>query len=285
MHLPLRLAALALLLTVAACTKPSPIARTQTNEEGCTRIRSMGPQNPFADPVPIKQACVGPYLLAYPQNYYQSQVGTHYDGSFALALEFPSLQPFKPGENARPTLDLRARSVFLQYSFVSTISVQQALKNSYTPFEFEKLDPAESLDGRTLGAPAFGLTPYYADIERIRTYHRSRGSADAAPIMSADWHVDWFVTRDGSGTINRMIKCTSREVKKSGLAMRDGKIVRAKGFGFPVCDHQYMVPELNVIADIHYARDMLEQWQQMEDQSRLLLEQGRARAALESEVK
>ena len=111
---------------------PAPVVKTQTNEQGCVRVRSTGPQDPAAIPVPIKQACVGPYLLELPQNYFYNQMGTEFDGSFALALEYPSLEPFKPGERSNLSVDVGIRTVTVTYDYIDRIDIRQAMRNSYS---------------------------------------------------------------------------------------------------------------------------------------------------------
>ncbi|MCW4455268.1 hypothetical protein OK348_10740 [Flavobacterium sp. MXW15] len=264
-------AALVLLLPLAACAKAPEVETTRTNEQGCTRLRSVGPQDPFQDPAPLKQACIGPYLLEIPQNYFYNQIGTEHDGSFSLALEYPSLEPFKPGERIGLTADVATRTVAIDYDFIDRIDVRQALRNAYTPMDFERDDPAESMEGRIEGEPVYGLIPYYADLPRIRDYYRSRDFADTTPVMQARWHTDWFVTRDGNGEVERIIKCTSREVTESGIDYRDGKIIKNKIHELPECDHFFILPEQSIRVKINYIRVALEEWQRIEQHAHDLL--------------
>ncbi|HDS1139201.1 TPA: hypothetical protein QDZ75_003255 [Stenotrophomonas maltophilia] len=264
---------LALLLPLAGCAQDAPVPLTQSNEEGCTWLRSLGPQDPYADPAPIKQACVGPYLLEFPQNYFDEQMGADFQGNFDLALEYPSLQPFKAGERARRDVDMAMRTVKIGY-FYPRKPVREVMRSVYTPWEWEKDDPAESLEGRTEGEPVFGLTPYYADMPRIRAYERSQGRSENAAVMRGSWHVDWYVTRDAAGEVERLIKCDSRAMPGTGVEMRDGKIVKRKDEQTPLCDHMFMVPEMNVRGAIRYPRFMLDRWQDMEERARELLAQG-----------
>ena len=273
MMLSLRAALLALLLPLTGCAQDAPVPLTQSNEEGCTWLRSLGPQDPYADPVPIKQACVGPYLLEFPQNYFDEQMGADFQGSFRLALEYPSLQPFKAGERARRDVDMAMRTVKIGYSYPRK-PVREAMRSVYTPWESQKDNPAESLEGRTEGEPVFGLTPYYADMSRIHAYQRSKGQNETAPVMRATWHVDWYVTRDAAGEVERLIKCDSRAMPGTGVEMHDGKIVKRKDEQTPLCNHRFMVPEMNIWGAIRYPRFMLDRWQDMEERARELLAQG-----------
>lgn len=264
----------ALLLPLAACAQQKTdkeVEMTQTNEQGCMRLRSVGPQDPFQDPAPLKQACIGPYLLEIPQNYFYNQIGTEHDGSFSLALEYPSLEPFKPGERIGLTVDVSIRTVSISYDYIDRIDVHQALRNAYTPMDFEQDDPAESLEGRIEGEPVHGLTPYYADLPRIRAYYKSRDFADTTPVMQARWHKDWFITRDESGEVERIIKCTSREVSDPGVEYRDGKLYKNKVRELPKCDHEFIIPNMNTRVTISYLRIALGDWREIEQRARDLL--------------
>ena len=262
-----------MMLALSACRAsepPKPVLETQTNTQGCVRVRSTGPQDPAAVPVPIKQACVGPYLLELPQNYFYNQMGTEFDGSFALALEYPSLEPFKPGERSALTVDVSVRTVRIDYRFTDHADLPQVLRNAYTPMQFQRDDPAASLDGRLLGDSIYGLTPYYADMARIRTYLRSEGLRDDAPGMRDRWHTDWFVTRDNNGTVERIIKCTSRGVTSVGVGYRAGKIVRNNERYVAECDHTFPISDHGTIVRVHYARIGLPDWRRIEGEAREL---------------
>lgn len=265
-----------LLLVLSGChasEPPKAMVETQTNEQGCVRVRSTGPQDPAAIPVPIKQACVGPYLLELPQNYFYNQMGTESDGSFALALEYPSLEPFKPGERSNLSVDMVTRTVVVTYDFISGISAYQAMRNFHTPPESSKADPRNSFDSRIQGTQIYKLTPYYADMPRIRDYMRALGMANDAPGAQARWNTDWFVRRGTSGEVETLITCTSREIVESGVAYVDGKMVKKKGSPAPECTHHFLFPEFNTMATVRYVRSGLADWEPIETRVRMLFKQ------------
>jgi len=264
---------LAALLPFSGCAAPPPVPLTQTNEEGCTWRRSLGPQDPATDPPEIKQACVGPYLLEFPQNYFYEQMGADFQGYFSLALEYPSLQPFKPGELSGFDRDVAMRIVKITYWYPWR-PVRDVLRSSYTPWESRKDDPAASLQGRIEGDQRFGLTPYYEDMGRIRAYQRSRGTSEDAAVMQASWHYDWYVTRDVAGEVNRLIKCDALGRPGTGIDVRDGKLYKRMGEVTPRCRHMYIVTEMNIEGEISYPRLMLERWDDIEDHARALLAEG-----------
>lgn len=258
---------------VSASTEQQDPASIQTNEQGCTRIRSIGPQDPYKDPSPLKQACLGPYLLEIPQNYFYNSIGTEHDGSYALALEYPLLEPFKPGERAKWNFDVNARTVTFDFRYIDRINVRQAMRRRYTPMDYAKDEPQERLETRIQGNPVHGLTPYYLDMGLVRTYFRDQGYREEAPVMSPDWHHDWFLAKDENGEVVTFIKCTPREITWSGVEYRDGKVVRKKGPGFAVCSHTLMIPELDTLIEMRYLREGMQHWKRMEERARELIAQ------------
>lgn len=265
---------LILMAAAGGCAQAEPprnMEPTQTNEEGCTRQRSLGRQDPYLDPAPLKQACVGPYLLTLPQNYFYNQMGTEFDGLFALALEYPSLQPFKPGERMNLTVDVATRTVAITYAHISRVDVWQAMRGRYTPMEHQQADPAASLSGRLKGEKVHGLAPYYIDMDKVRTYHRAEGRAEAAPVMAPSYHTDWFVSQDASGRIDQVIKCTPREITESGVEYRGGKMVKKRVVGLATCQQTFVVEELKTLVEMDYPREGLVNWRQMSARATALL--------------
>ncbi len=264
-----------LLLPLLACGErkaqaKTPVPTTQTNEQGCTRQRSIGPQDPFQNPPPLKQACVGPYLLEMPQHLFYSQMGAEFDGSFGLVLQYPGLQPFAPGERMNLKLDVSMRTVAFDYWYIDRIELRQAMRNAYIPIWGDPADPSRTLEGRIAGEPVYGLLPYYADLPSIRAYKARQGIRADARVMDADRHQDWFITRDAAGEVDRLIRCTSREVGGTGVVFRDGLMYRDRGTPYSECTHQFMLPEHSTLVRITYVRLGLKDWQQIEDKARAL---------------
>ena len=269
------LAGAVLLLPLLACGErkaqaKTPVPTTQTNEQGCTRQRSIGPQDPFQNPPPLKQACVGPYLLEMPQHLFYSQMGAEFDGSFGLVLQYPGLQPFAPGERMNLKLDVSMRTVAFDYWYIDRIELRQAMRNAYIPIWGDPADPSRTLEGRIAGEPVYGLLPYYADLPSIRAYKARQGIRADARVMDADRHQDWFITRDAAGEVDRLIRCTSREVGGTGVVFRDGLMYRDRGTPYSECRHQFMLPEHSTMVYISYVRVGLKDWQKIEDKARAL---------------
>ncbi|MEG2802804.1 hypothetical protein [Stenotrophomonas sp.] len=265
---------LASLLSMAACAQPAgqkPVALTQTNEQGCTRQRSLGPQDPYADPAPLKEACIGPYLLALPQNYFYNQIGTEHDGSYMLALEYPSLQAFKPGERMNLTADMSIRTVSVEYRYIDRIDIREAMRRSYTPMAYQQGNPEASLESRIQGERLHGLVPYYLDMGVVRTHYRAQGFKEGAPVMTAGFHKDWFLAKDAAGEVETVIKCTPREITVSGVEYREGKLVKSKENGYAVCTQTFMIAPMKTLVEVTYPREGLERWREIDARARELL--------------
>ncbi|MEG2802801.1 hypothetical protein [Stenotrophomonas sp.] len=255
------------LLPLAACVRspdPLPLAQTQTNEQGCTRQRSVGPQDAFADPAPVKQACVGPYLLALPQNIFDNQTGTEHDGSFSLALEYPSLQPFKPGARRNMSVDGSLRTLRIEYGYAARYTPLQILQRMTTLPEYEPDSPSRSLKDRIKGEDVAGLTPYYVDMARVRAHYLGKGASERTPFIQPASNDDWFISLDATGRVQRLIRCASREMKDPGYDWRGNVPVKNSTIGVARCEHLFVMPERKVLVTVSYLRDLLPQWPRME---------------------
>ncbi len=266
-------AACSLLMTLplVACAQPEEPAKTQTNEQGCTYNISRGPQDPYQNPPPLKQACLGPHLLEIPQHYYETQMGPWFDGLFALALEYPSLEPFKPGERMNLSVDVSVRTVYVKYTYIDRTTVEEVMRKQFAPTDSRREKPEGSLETRIRGEPDNGLTPYYVDMAKVIAHYRAKGYAEDAPVMRADWHTDWFLSEDAGNEVTTVIKCTAREVASSGVEYREGKMVKSDEYGMASCDHILMMPELDLIVRIRYPREGLHQWMRIDGRARQMM--------------
>lgn len=268
------LASLALGFATPSIAETQKSTHTVSNEQGCARQRG-GPQNPRATPPPIMAACVGPYLLHIPANYFDDQMGPNFDGSFGLYVEYPDLKAFAPGERAHLTLDVAVRTVNIGYRYLDRVDTQEFLRRQYTSDGSDGGTPEMDINTRIQGDDKDGLTPYYADVAAYRAYYLAQGLKPANSIMHASYYQDWYVSRDAQGRIATIIKCTSREVEASGVASRDGKLVRSSARELPDCKHVFVVPDMKVAVEIDYVRVALKDWKKIEAFARSALQEFR----------
>lgn len=262
-------------LPLAGCAQPGSAdtpAATSTNAQGCVRKRHLGPQDPFQTPPPLMEACLGPYKLRIPANYFGDQMGPNFDDSFGLYLEYPSLQPFAPGERTHLSLDVSTRTVDIGYHYLDRVDVREALSRRYTGYSADKDNPAEHLESRLRQSPVYGLTPYYADLPKVFAYYQAKGYRASAPVFKAEEHDDWYVELDSNGEIRTFIECTSHVVAATGVEYRDGKLVRSKGIGLPDCHHLFVLPEISTLVEVRYVRAALPDWKRIEGAARSYLE-------------
>lgn len=273
-----RLACLWLLtgmLPLAGCAQPGSAdtpAATSTNAQGCVRKRHLGPQDPFQTPPPLMEACLGPYKLRIPANYFGDQMGPNFDDSFGLYLEYPSLQPFAPGQRTHLSLDVSTRTVDIGYLYLDRIKAHDFLRRQYTPDSSDEDNPEERLEGRIHGEQIYGLTPYYADLPKVFAYYKAKGYRESLSLFEAKNHDDWYLKRDSNGEVRTFIKCTSHVVTESGVEYSGGKMVRSKGKELPECDHIFIIPEISTGVKVSYVRAALPDWEKIESAARNYLE-------------
>ncbi|MFL3644724.1 hypothetical protein [Xanthomonas campestris] len=245
-------------------------ANTMTNEQGCVRQRG-GPQDPGTSPPPVMEACLGPYKLQIPANYFDDQMGPNFDGSFGLYLEYPELNAFAPGERAHLKLDVATRTVNIGYRYLDRVDPDAFLRRQYTPDGATQDTPEADINTRIKGEENDGLTPYYANVAAYREHYRAQGLKPSNSIMEASYYKDWYVSRDAKGNIDTIIKCTSRAVEPSGVEFREGKLVRSKERELPSCEHVFVIPEMKVAVEIDYVRVALKDWKKIQDRARSAL--------------
>ncbi len=262
---------LALALSACAKAEPRKSPRLLTNEQGCSITIDNQPLNPYQVPVPMARACVGPYALVLPQNYFDMQMGPYHDGSFSLALEYPSLEPFEPGERDNLSVDVSIRTVSISYGYISGPDPEEVLRHSYTPMAAGREDPAESLEARIQGEEVYGLMPYYLDMDKVHAYQRANGRRETPSDEDDVFLRDWFVSHDDASAIDQVIKCTRREITESGVEYRDGKMVKKRIRGFAECDQVFLINGRNVIVRINYSREGLSRWAEIKARAISLL--------------
>jgi len=275
MKIPLVLTSLASLvlgLSTPSVADTQKSTHTMTNEQGCVRQRG-GPQDPRATPPPIMEACLGPYLLRIPANYFDDQMGPNFDGSFGLYVEYPDLNAFAPGERSPLTLDVATRTVNIGYRYLDRVDPEEYLRRQYTAGSAGSDAPETNIDTRIKGEEKDGLTPYYADVAAYRAHYLAQGLKPANSIMNASYYQDWYVRRDAQGRIDTIIKCTSREVESSGVEYRAGKLVRSTTQELPACKHVFVVPDMKVAVEIDYVRVALKDWKKIDARARSALKE------------
>ncbi|MEB2026547.1 hypothetical protein VDR74_16770 [Xanthomonas campestris pv. campestris] len=264
------LACMALGFSVPGGSATQTGANTMTNEQGCVRQRG-GPQDPGTSPPPVMEACLGPYKLQIPANYFDDQMGPNFDGSFGLYLEYPELNAFAPGERAHLKLDVATRTVNIGYRYLDRVDPDAFLRRQYTPDGATQDTPEADINTRIKGEEKDGLTPYYANVAAYREHYRAQGLKPSNSIMEASYYKDWYVSRDAKGNIDTIIKCTSRAVEPSGVEFREGKLVRSKERELPSCEHVLVIPEMKVAVEIDYVRVALKDWKKIQDRARSAL--------------
>ena len=222
------------------------------------------------------EAKLGPYRFRFPMNMYYDQMGPDFQGGVSLVLRWPDLEPYPPGENFHDAPDrfINAISISLDYpdrlSDHEYATILRASLQPLMPDDPEQIEnPAENLNLRIKGEAVYGLTPYYLDLERLKTYFAKYhpGSLTADP----QFHEDWYVSNDNHGVPLTVIKCTTRSVP-DGVLIERGTMIDDPGVRRRSdCHHNFLVPEYRLLIRINYLRPVLADWAQIENRIRHLL--------------
>jgi hypothetical protein len=147
---------------------------------------------------------------------------------------------------------------------VEPAELMQRMTHRQSGFSGESPPPEGNLDMRIKGEPVYGLTPYYPDMRRIVAHYLAKGFSPSLRVMQPEGQEDWYVDYSADGDIRTLIKCTSREVKDTGVEYKQGKMVRSKGAALPMCRHTIVLPEQRVAIDIDYVRAALPEWKRIQ---------------------
>lgn len=228
-------------------------------------------------PVPVR---LGPNTFRFPMNLYESQVGPDHDGA-RLNLAWPALEALPPGARAAGDYSEawggRSIDVDLRYMERPLLdALLPALINEGPPGRSFAApdDPAQHRRLRIEGQPVYGLTPYYADLDRLAAYFRAQG-IDAGRDNVARNGDDWYLARDGAGRLRTVIVCTSRAIR--GARLVGGKLEDTPpGVERGGCRQTFAVPAYGLRVSVFYLRAYLADWKRIEERVASLLDRYRA---------
>ena len=241
-------------------------------------LRSViGPQDKLKKPPPYSEALVpaklGPNTFNFPMNLYDKQRGPDFQGAVGLALRWPALEAFPPGARSDPAfraayMDQRI-DVSLRY--IDKVPIHTLIQVYIDPSPGDsKNDPSVHIYDRIRGEPTNGLTPYFIDREKLRTYLRSEG-APTTDFNLALQGPDWYIAYSPDGSPRTFITCTPREVpgaKLIGTQLEDTPVGQNRG----LCTHKFVMIDLKLSVRVIYLRAYLQDWRKIEDVVRAKIE-------------
>ena len=215
------------------------------------------------------EAKLGPHTFRIPANYFRDQIGPDFQGRWSLMVQWPDLEPLPPGERSGQDMETFGRQVTISPRHVDSVPIETRLevstKPSYVePGEIEYKDPRKRLDLMLPQPQQYGLTPYVVDTRLLSDYSRAYQERVGVPLRTtARTYKDWFVRRSDAGQLQTLIRCDHLPSPAEHAS--------------PVCDHDFVIPGLDVAVSINYRRDYLSGWERIEGRARGLIEQYRAR--------
>ena len=220
------------------------------------------------------EARLGPHRYLIPANYFRDQIGPDFQGNFSLLVQWPDLQPLPPGERSKQDMETFAKQITISPDYVDRVPMESLLEKSIQPHVSETSpsyqDPRERLDLRDEQAPAFGLTPYWINREKLEAYAEQRTALDGYSYpINPSLDEDWYLGRDAADRLTTVIKCGAH-TKPDGLVMKGEKVIR-EGNRSTSCTHYFLMPDKKISFSLFYARVFLKDWKRIEDHARALL--------------
>lgn len=215
------------------------------------------------------EARVGPHRFRFPKSLYYDQNGPMGDGSFGLALEWPTLEPFAPGAKARGGLDALLRTVSIDLAYIDALPIEEFPGRYIRPFGFEANEPASNLSMRIESETPFGLYRYAPDFDRQFAYVRKTVGTGDIPGVQYDFYEDWYLDRPRGTRALTLIRCTPLQIEGTGIIEKEGAWQRDSGAtAMPECHHSFTIVPLQLVVNIGYPRLALPEWKRIEHEVR-----------------
>ncbi len=220
---------------------------------------------------------LGQHRFALPSNYFVDEQGPDFQGSVTLALLWPELTPYPPGNGywKQTSGPMRNHAVTISFSYIDRVPIDSIPQRYVTlePGDNPK-DPSTNIALRIRRPDQFGLEHYIADLQKIAT--RS-AEVFSKPPQPASFYIgstpDWFIGRDKQGRIRTVVQCDdSREPE--GFKIRAETLVDIRGSKKrPLCDgHSFALPEYSLDVGASYHRPILRDWQRIEAEVRRIMQ-------------
>lgn len=216
-------------LALAACSPTVPPAAAQPVAE----VQAANAAAEAARPVGFS---LGPNRFVLPANWFADGFGPDFQGGVTLALHWPSLEPYPPGQpyGSFTTGPMRDQRVLVTVNYIDRVPIDELPERYVTASnEFDLRDPSENLALRDRLPDRFGLEVYRTDLEKVAAHAAHEMQRPTRPsefyLRGSD---DWFIARDDSGRIRSVAMCTDDRVP-GGFEIRDDALVSVPGFDPP----------------------------------------------------
>ena len=248
-------------LALAACSPTVPDAASRP-------VAEVQPANAAAEAARPVEFSLGPNRFVLPANWFADGFGPDFQGGVTLALHWPSLEPYPPGQpyGSFTTGPMRNQAITVSIDYIDRVPIDELPGRYVTASnDFELRDPSENLALRDRLPDRFGLEVYRTNLERValhsaREMRRPPRSAEA--YLGA--HNDWFIARDSSDRIRTVVMCDDGR-RPEGFEIHNEALVSVPGSTrWPLCSHRFSMPEFSLSIDASYHRPILRDWRRIE---------------------
>ena len=261
------LAQAALLLMLSACAAArAPEAATAPASEA-HQARTAETVAEVAAPELI-EFTMGPHRFALPSNYFADEQGPDFQGGFTLALLWPELKPYPPGNGywKQTSGPMRHHGVLVSFSEVGVPIDSLPERHVTLEPDDNPNNPSTNIALRIRRPDRFGLENYIVDLDKKAAWlNRFPGQSrvhaeDLPPRMS-----DWFIGRDAQGRVRTVVLCDDSRVPE-GYEIRNEALFDLPGSKhWPLCDgHYFCLADYSLAVTATYHRPILRDWQHIE---------------------
>ena len=195
----------AVTLSLAACAAPPASKAPAAAPSAVFAQRTV--DTPEASPHLI-EFTLGQHRFALPSNYFVDERGPDFQGSVTLALLWPELTPYPPGNGywKQTSGPMRHHGVLVSFNLVNVPI--DSLPERYVILEpgDNPNDPSTNIALRIRRPEQFGLEHYIADLQKVAA--RS-AKVFSKPPQPASFYIgrtsDWFIGRDKQGRIRTVV--------------------------------------------------------------------------------
>ncbi len=252
-------------LALAGCPQAT---RSDTSNAGTASTSGTADASALAEATRPVEFNLGPNRFVLPANWFVDGIGPDFQGGVTLALHWPSLEPYPPGQpySSFTTGPMRNQRVLVTIDYIDRVPIDELPERYVTPQPGQGVsDPSNNMPLRQRLPDRFGLEMYRTDLERVAVYEAREMQRPPKPpefYLGAD--DDWFIGRDEAGRIRTVVKCKDERVPE-GFEIRDEALVSIPGSTrWPLCGGRFSMAEFSISINASYHRPILRDWRRIE---------------------
>ncbi|MGL6289475.1 MAG: hypothetical protein ACRC2H_02170 [Silanimonas sp.] len=259
------LVAVSAALALAGCPQATR-SDTSTTDPASTSINADSAA--LAEATRPVEFNLGPNRFVLPANWFVDGIGPDFQGGVTLALHWPSLEPYPPGQpySSFTTGPMRNHAITVLIDYIDRVPIDELPERFVTPQPGQDAnDPSTNIPLRERLPDRHGLELYRPDLQRVALHQARIGQRPPKPpefYLGAN--DDWFIGRDADGRIRTVVMCEDQRVPE-GFEIRDETLVSIGGSTrWPLCDGRFSMAELSLSISASYHRPILRDWRRIE---------------------